>query len=194
MKRIILTGILLTLSMGSILFITSESNAERKKYNIGDSGPAGGFIFYINPTPGDEGWTYLEAAPEDIGVATWGCVGKSIPGTTEMIGIGFGRANTIAILGNCRMTLSKNAAQMAAGYNGGGKTDWFLPSAGELEKMLFNLKAEKYGFVENRYWSSTQHNRDDAVSVDFLKETNNHGSNSVTAKYDHARVRAIRFF
>ncbi len=35
-------------------------------YNIGDTGPAGGKIFYVNPTAASDGWTYLEAAPSDL--------------------------------------------------------------------------------------------------------------------------------
>jgi len=31
-------------------------------YNVGDTGPAGGFIFYVDED-NDHGWTYLEAAP-----------------------------------------------------------------------------------------------------------------------------------
>src|SRR5262249_36294331 len=34
-------------------------------YEIGDTGPAGGLIFYENPNYAADGWRYLEAAPFD---------------------------------------------------------------------------------------------------------------------------------
>ena len=34
-------------------------------YALGDTGPAGGFIFYENPNYAADGWRYLEAAPFD---------------------------------------------------------------------------------------------------------------------------------
>jgi hypothetical protein len=35
------------------------------EYEVGDVGPAGGFIFYKNPNYASDGWRYLEAAPFD---------------------------------------------------------------------------------------------------------------------------------
>lgn len=36
-----------------------------REYEPGDTGPAGGFIFYKNPNSAADGWRYLEAAPVD---------------------------------------------------------------------------------------------------------------------------------
>lgn len=44
---------------------TTQSVTEENEYNIGDTGPAGGLIFYINPNYETDGWRYLEAAPGD---------------------------------------------------------------------------------------------------------------------------------
>lgn len=43
-------------------------------YDVGDTGPGGGTIFFINPEYISDGWTYLEAAPADI---TGGAIGWS---------------------------------------------------------------------------------------------------------------------
>lgn len=40
-------------------------------YNLRDTGPAGGIIFYINPDYEADGWRYLEAYPVDIAVTGW---------------------------------------------------------------------------------------------------------------------------
>lgn len=42
-----------------------------RDYSIGDTGPAGGIIFYVNVNYEDDGWMYLEAAAEDEGSYNW---------------------------------------------------------------------------------------------------------------------------
>jgi Beta-L-arabinofuranosidase, GH127 len=45
-----------------------------RAYEVGDTGPAGGLIFYVNPNAAADGWRYLEAAPVDQSAgAKWGC-------------------------------------------------------------------------------------------------------------------------
>ena len=45
-----------------------------REYAPGDVGPAGGYIFYVNPNSAKDGWRYLEAAPFDQSAgAKWGC-------------------------------------------------------------------------------------------------------------------------
>jgi len=52
------------------------------------------------------------------------------------------------------------AAKACANYNGGGKTDWFLPSKDELDQIYQNLVKGKsgHGFTAGytgAYWSSS---------------------------------------
>ena len=79
--------------------LTESDSGYNDRYNLDlrDTGPAGGFIFYINPDADADGWKYLEAAPGDapgylewLSTATW-LTGESIA-TEEAIGTG--RANT----------------------------------------------------------------------------------------------------
>ncbi len=71
-------------------------------YNLRDRGPAGGWIFYINPNWERDGWKYLEAAPTDAdngATKQWGGhepAGVAITGTAS--GIGSGKANTAIIV------------------------------------------------------------------------------------------------
>ncbi|MCX6113409.1 MAG: hypothetical protein NTY22_09075, partial [Proteobacteria bacterium] len=102
-------------------------------YNLRDSGPAGGWISYINPTYATDGWKYLEAAP----VSTeWTLKKWSDPDTT-LIGtnadIGKGQANTTAIVAwlNSQGETDR-AAQLCDALVSGGSSDWFLPSKDEL--------------------------------------------------------------
>ncbi|MFO7850065.1 MAG: hypothetical protein R6V67_08920 [Spirochaetia bacterium] len=67
---------------------------------IGDEGPAGGYIFYIDEA-NEFDWIGLEAAPEDIVVDgeetfQWGARGAEI-GETDTV-VGSGQANTTAIV------------------------------------------------------------------------------------------------
>ena len=41
------------------------------EFKVGDIGPAGGVIFYVNPKAADDGWTYLEAANSNLGKFIW---------------------------------------------------------------------------------------------------------------------------
>ncbi len=137
-----------------------------KEYKTGETGPAGGIIFYDcdadNTTDGgagadglkssDCGWRYLEAASADLtGTYEWGNDGSF--GTTEN-GIGTGKSNT-------KILAEKGADYQAANAVWGktidGYSDWFLPSKDELNLMYINLHQNKKGsFDSTWYWSSSE--------------------------------------
>jgi len=110
-------------------------------YVIGDTGPAGGIIFYDKGGYSD-GWRYLEVAPaawsggpDPWTDVDWGCY-EVFTGQTST-GIGTGKENTERILTNGCMT-GNPAVAIAAGASIGGYTDWFLPSREELH-VLYNV-------------------------------------------------------
>jgi hypothetical protein len=120
-------------------------------YTIGQN-VGGGVVFYVDCT----GLHGLIAATADQGLGVpYGCSG-TVTGATGS-GIYSGAANTTAILAAC--TTAGIAAQLCRNYNGGGFTDWYLPSIGELQEM-YNQR----GVVPNltsglyTYWSSTEAN------------------------------------
>ena len=170
---------------------------------VGNTGPGGGKVFYVQTATAAAPWRYLEAAPntwsggEADPTIAW-CSSTSThlkllttgvapenrfdPSTGNAIGTGF--RNTKMMLGGCTF----GAANMAAGYNGGGKSDWFLPSISELD-TLKNLKAEVGGFVANNYLSSSGYDARQAWRVDF-DSGDQGGMNKDTPSY----VRPIRAF
>ncbi|MDR1955758.1 MAG: DUF1566 domain-containing protein, partial [Treponema sp.] len=125
-------------------------------YKIGDTGPAGGIVFY-DMGFSMNGWRYLEAASADIpGVWPWGAADSNVNGTTN--GIGNGKRNTqiiVELLNQKGETMQ--AAQVADAYEQGEFGDWFLPSKDELDLMYKNLKAKGLGgFQSGSYWTSSE--------------------------------------
>ena len=155
-------------------------------YNIGDTGPAGGIVFYVKDSESD-GWRYLEAAPSDLpGTYKWGDTAISVTTGTD---IGTGQSNTGAIMiamDGANFT-QDYAAKACANYSSGGKDDWFLPSKDELNK-LYEQK-DTVGVEPNIYWSSSESNASNAWSQYFGT-----GYQGGPSKYDDKYVRAVRAF
>jgi len=140
---------------------------------VGDRGPGGGIIFYHSAagfTMSDNGQVcyYLEAAPNDmptsLGWGSGGMTGGDYNFTTEQ-NIGAGRHNTALILS---VDPNAPAAKACREYSGGGKTDWFLPSQGELIILYENkaLLGNMVGMGANtEYWSSSMPEKGYALAL-----------------------------
>ena len=133
---------------------------------IGDTGPGGGIVFIVQTPTAAAPWRYMEAAPN-----TWSggsadpqirwCSNASnyvpdlITGDTTTVqtsnAIGAGHLNTRKMLRGC----TYGAANAAAAYNGGGKSDWHLPSRDELNQ-LYLQRTTVGGFQSSWYWSSSE--------------------------------------
>ena len=160
----------------------SELNFTSSSITIG-SNYAGGIVFYLDST-GQHG---LVCAPNDQGVAEWGCYLGSV-GTSTVLGTG--NTNTLAILNSC--TQRPIAASLCADLILNGYDDWYLPSRDDL-----NLICQRIGssgnFAGSRYWSSSQAltawAQTDAWYVDiYLCQV------AFVGKDNPYRVRAIRSF
>jgi DUF1680 family protein len=162
-------------------------------YRPGDTGPAGGFIFYENPNYAKDGWRYLEAAPFDQSAgAKWGCFRQPIEGARGTA-IGTGEQNTRDMLKGC--TEPGTAARLCADLSVNGVRGWFLPSRDELALMYRNLKAAGIGDFRDggvadnfSYWASSQQTTDMAAHIDFADLGRQHGDDKDFPR----RVRAIR--
>jgi hypothetical protein len=134
-------------------------------YAIGDTGPAGGIVFYIT----DLGIHGLEAAPADQSTgAAWGCRNNGVITGADRTAIGTGAQNTSDILAECAEAgIAAFVADEVIINNYG---DWYLPSSGELESMCdaIGQGSSSLGNVGNfsqaNYWSSTE-NGNTAVSA-----------------------------
>jgi len=125
-------------------------------YKIGDTGPAGGLIFYDKGN-NNGGWRYMEAAPVEAEFqASWSVRNTVVENTEEVIGSG--KRNTQLIVEKFKQTSGEwdTAAQMADDLVFNGFDDWFLPSKAELDQMYGNLKRRNLGdFKNGHYWASS---------------------------------------
>ncbi len=156
-------------------------------YSVGDTGPAGGKIFYENANYVTDGWRYLEAAPSDLSVTyKWGDTATSV---TTGTAIGTGKSNTAAIveaLDGAGFT-EDYAAKACADYSSGGKDDWFLPSKDELNELY--KQKNTVGVASNIYWSSSEFSAGNAWRQSFYN-----GYQDYSYKLTDNHVRAVRAF
>ena len=183
---------------------------------IGDTGPAGGIIFYIADGLDSRplGFTvqgysegsgetehlnfteyfahYLEAATENMATtlswASWEFRTLDIPGTGSVLGTG--RRNTALIL---ELDRTAPAALACINYRVTGYesfTDWFLPSSTELSRLA-QIRGQ-YGVPDSGwYWAS---NQTSPTSIDRAQVLSFGGSFMGIVKSEGQNVRAVRAF
>jgi hypothetical protein len=153
---------------------------------VGDTGPGGGVVFYVQASGGTfacgatlaSTCKYLEAAPANWltgttgdPVRTWATdtdpdpvgTGNQATAVTGARGtaIGSGYKNSLAIVAQTGNVAATSAAVEARAYRGNSKTDWHLPSKDELNKLYLN-QARVGGFSTATYWSSSEY--DDSIA------------------------------
>jgi len=166
-----------------------SGNRTAQTYKIGDTGPAGGIVFYDKGTFSNS-WRYLEAAPAvSEFIVQWGAMETDIDGTNSEEG--FGKQNTEIIVERLKaLGEFGKAAQICAGMDINGYNDWFLPSSFELNWIYTNLKKKGLGgFGDGWYWSSTQFNKNNAMGMKFES-----GAVGLSGKISTYSVRAVRAF
>lgn len=170
-----------TLATKFIKKITLETRSHRlcnegTDWSVGDTGPAGGNIFYRSDCgfPCAVDMTsichYLEVAPSGWSgpladpTRAWAQSPYELEFTSEYgewtSGVGFGAYMTNLIVEQGNTNPASSAAALAAGYsttvNSVNFTDWHLPSSGELRELCINFASLGSTFTSKaRYWSSS---------------------------------------
>jgi hypothetical protein len=193
MKKVFL--ILAAICAAALLAGCGKWKKQPHAYALGDTGPGKGKIFYYDAagfamTDNGQICHYLEAAPDDMprGLA-WASSQEyketDISGTETAIGAG--RKNTALILAT---DAEAPAAKACKDYKSNGKTDWFIPSKDELDK-LYEHRDSVSTLWPNWYWSSSQHDNPgyNAWGQDF-----DNGVQENDSKGDANSVRAVRGF
>lgn len=177
-------------------FLTAQT------YNIGDTGPGGGIVFYVSeiafPVPQPNGETkmcrYMEVSPVDIGKSQWGDCSKEDPYTLQGLGTGLMNTYNIVSYNADKMTTANCAAYACLMYSTQTtrKGEWWLPSKVELNLLYKNLRDKVIATGSDYYpdyWSSSQGSYSDAWSQSFSD-----GDQNYTSKISTYFVRAVRAF
>ncbi len=148
----------------------------------------GGKIFYVDGT-GQHG---LIVSPDNLSSGiTWNYFSYVSTNATG-IAIGTGTANTTSII-NVQGSNSYAASLCRLFYNGGGFSDWYLPSLYELNQL--NIVSDGLGLSNliGTYWSSSEVD-DSHAWVIFIDPTLPSPNQTSTYKDNQFSVRAIRKF
>ena len=193
--------------MRQLIGTFSSQLSKTLRYSIGDIGPGGGKIFYVNSAGFTAGPTmnlthyYLEAAPT-TGTNAWTDINYNWSGTTSVsvpsfgangTDIGRGYTNTLAIV--AQDSTATKASTLCRAYLGPNSlTDWFLPCKDELTQLYIRqsiVGGIHYSSVN--YWSSSQVNSTNAWSQDFQSAYPASAPYSL-AKNSQLWIRPIRSF
>jgi hypothetical protein len=191
--------------------INTKTIAPIKVYAVGDVGPGGGIIFYKETTKKSWG-QYLEVAPQGWSgslidpKSKWCDIvdlkileGSSGLFESNIIGnqLGDGKRNTEIMTSKCAQ-----GAFIVNQYNGGGLSDWYLPSKMELNQLCRFARGQgssprecnsegvlKLGFADY-YWSSSEASASKAWDQFF-----NIGNINLSGKgHPNNSIRPIRSF
>jgi hypothetical protein len=144
-------------------------------YKIGDTGPGGGIIFFVDRFNDYSGFTYLEVAPigAEVSEFTWATDVNSNQ-TTSVSGadskaLGAGYQNTLDIVAQTGNVAASCAAAYCADLVSGGQSDWYLPSLAEIKMVYDVLHMNLFvgGFASGIYWSSSEYSAGRAYSQFF---------------------------
>jgi hypothetical protein len=143
----------------------------------------GGVVFWVDATSGNG----LVCAVVDQSSGMQWHIGADISTYATGTAIGTGTTNTDAIIAVLQGS-GNYAASIARDYNGGGYTDWFLPSKDELNQ-LYEHQTAIGGFTNYYYWSSTEIDASTAWFQAF-----SYGGQFGATKGSTSSVRAVRAF
>ena len=164
---------------------------------VGNTGPGGGIVFYVQASGGTftcgatlaSTCKYLEAAPTS-GTNAWSDATYQWSSAyrpqiaSANTAIGTGRYNTEAMYAQ-----NSTAGTIARAYRGPNNlSDWYLPSKDELNQLYLN-KTRVGGFSTGLYWSSSEY-VDYGAWAQYFYNGNQYGGNEDFTFY----VRPVRAF
>jgi hypothetical protein len=168
---------------------------------VGDTGPGGGKVFYVQASGTfacgatlSSTCKYLEAAPTS-GTAAWtdatyewsGITNVAIGADAQGTAIGTGYRNTQAMV--TQSSTAGRAGTVSRAYRGPNSlSDWYLPSQDELNQMYVNKNAIG-DFSTDLYWSSSEYGDDSVWVQDFSLGLQGTGLKNLTLD-----VRPVRAF
>ncbi len=183
--------------LAAFLIASCDSSSHvARTYEVGDKGPAGGWIFAVNEnyekgsSDATKSWKYLEAAPSDLEkMYAWGPTSPSY-GCRNHLGDGKYNMKTFRLMNIDNFPAAKACSE----YNGGGYTDWFLPSIDEMSTMYRTLERIQTGIEwEPSYCTSSEWAYDMLYTKSFSTGTEE-GVSCKIEKNQPNYVRPVRAF
>ncbi len=153
----------------------------------------GGVVAYILKS-GDVGYDanvqhgIIAATADQSASIRWNNGINKLTGASGSL-IGDGSTNTTKIINSQGAVATSYAAGLAKSHNGGGYTDWFLPSTAELQQLYINRAAIGGFTTTGLYWSSTE-----GTTILATYQNFSNGQLLQADKGNGCRVRAIRRF
>lgn len=168
-------------------------------YKVGDTGPGGGIIFFVDRYDEHSGFTYLEVAPvgAEVQYRGWAPVnpvnytGTAVSGADSKA-LGAGYQNTVDIVAQGHTNTETSAAKYCDALTFGGQSDWYLPSISEIKMVydIVHLRLGVGGFASSGvYWSSSEASATLALYHNF-----NSGGQTTGVKTMVNYVRPVRKF
>jgi len=168
-----------------------------ERYQVGDTGPGGGVVFYVANEPfpcGPDLLTHcrhLEAAVSAADVLrAWAepaYVDSETPGALRTT-IGAGWANTLSIIEQGNTDPAISAAAYADAYAQNGYTDWYLPAKDEIFE-LYEQRELVGASASANYWTSSGYDFNSVWNQSFVE-----GPQHRRLKFDQVTVRPVRAF
>ena len=168
-----------------------------RAYKVGDTGPGGGIIFFVDYQDEHVGFSFLEVAPIAAQVnRTWA---PSTPvdyraaavSGADSRALGAGYQNTIDIVAQGHADAATSAAKYCDSLSFGGQTDWYFPSFGELLLIARVLYSDLNvgDFDDLALWSSTEYQSNGSWLYNFYLQ-----QASIATKGNSLAVRPVRRF
>ena len=178
-----------------IMWVNMNGRISNSTLSIGDY-YQGGKVAYILVS-GDPGYDAnvkhgLIAATSDQSTGIQWYNGSFSNTYARGTAIGTGLANTNTIITSQGATATSYAAGLARAYTGGGYTDWYLPSIGELYEIYLNKTAIGGFEYGSRYWSSSEVASGSGLFAWYTDCSDQ--TNSIYEKNFAFYVRAVRSF
>ncbi len=152
-------------------------------------------MFWVDPADDTQGMVCSLQDQSSTGIQWY--IGEAIETGATGTEIGTGATNTTAIITAQGSTATDYAAGIARAHDGGGFSDWFLPSKDELMQVYLK-RGEIYttaianggtGIGGNYYWTSSER----GINLVWVQNFwNNGGQGGGSKDLVHIRVRAVR--
>jgi len=148
----------LKLSDGTIFYGKAISVSTNGDYEIGDIGPAGGVVFFINAFSTKK---YTEAISTQGSSKIFGCANNYI-GTSRFAGDA--AENTSLLAQSCG---NNSAAGFCKSLTLNGHKDWCLPTIADLSNLFDYYDRQGIFPYYDTFWSSTDEDAVRAMAYDF---------------------------